>query len=136
MLAALAVIGVAIAVGLWISSGGDGGADADADARQGSEHLGEWLTQIATYDSSQSEDVVDRGISSFAASGLEVDVLLSDDFASLAPGSWTFYESAWPTSDEAVARCVEIGRTERNQCLARLLSDDEADRDQVRFVGE
>lgn len=137
------MIAVAALIGVWISSagddgddggdGGDGGAQT-SDSRPGAEHLGMWLTQIATFDGSLSEDRVEQGIESFAAQGLDVDVLRSDDFASLTPGSWVFYAGASTTPEEAVERCVEIGRTDRSQCLARLLSDDEADRGEVRFV--
>lgn len=130
------MIAVAALVGVWIgSTGGNGDGDGSgSDPRPGAEHLGEWLTQIATFDGDLSESRAQQGVESFAAQGLDVDVLRSDDFASLPPGSWIFYESASPTADEAVERCVELGRTDRNQCLAVLLSDNEADRDQVEFV--
>jgi hypothetical protein len=136
-IAAVAVVAVAALIGVWISSGDDDGgvgSDAGSDPRPGAEHLGQWLTQIATFDGDLPESRVEQGVEAFASQGLEVDVLRSDDFASISPGSWVFYESAWPTGDEAVDRCVEIGRTGRNECLARLLSDDEADRGEVRFV--
>jgi hypothetical protein len=136
-LAALAVVGIAILGGIVVSEAisdddGSGGGGTAGDERPGSEHLGQWLVQVQTFDSSISTERVQASVDSLAAEGLEVDVLLSDDFASLEPGSWVFYESALPTADEAVARCVELGRTEQN-CFARLLSDDPADRDQVQF---
>jgi hypothetical protein len=136
-IAALVVVGAAILGGILVSEaisdddGSDDGATA-GDERPGSEHLGQWLVQIQTFDSSISADRVQASVDALAAEGLEVEVLLSDDFAALEPGSWVFYESALPTADEAAARCVELGRTEQN-CFARLLSDDPADRDQVQF---
>jgi hypothetical protein len=136
-IAALVVVGVAIVGGILVSEAidDDDGSDdggAAGDERPGSEHLGQWLVQVQTFDSSISTERVQASVDSLAAQDLEVEVLLSDDFASLEPGSWVFYESAWPTAEEAVARCVELGRTDQD-CFARLLSDDPADRDQVQF---
>jgi hypothetical protein len=136
-IAALAVVGVAILGGILVSEAirdddGSGDSATAGDDRPGSEHLGRWLTQVQTFNRDISADRVQASVDSLAAGGLEVEVLLSDDFASLEPGSWVFYESSWPTADEAVARCVELGRTERN-CFARLLTDDPADRNQVQF---
>ena len=140
-IAALAVIGIAILGGILVSEairddGSDGSGTAPInDERPGSEDLGRWLVQIQTFNSGIDADRVQASVDALAAEGLESEVLLSDDFASLEPGSWVFYESSWPTVEEAVARCVELGRTERN-CFARLLTDDPADRDQVQFPGD
>jgi hypothetical protein len=92
-----------------------------------------WLTIVGTFQGEETPERMAASVTEMAGRGLDVDALRTDALASLEPGLWVLVESDWPTPDEAVERCVELGLEDRSRCFARLASQDEADRQEVRF---
>ena len=115
-------------VGASTAAGGDSVLTAAP-----SELQDRWLTIVGTFEGDETPERMADSVTEMAGRGLEVDALRTDALASLEPGLWVLVESDWGTAEEAVARCVELGLADRSRCFARLATDDEADRQQVRF---
>ncbi|MEU9850867.1 protein kinase [Streptomyces sp. NPDC047985] len=89
---------------------------------------GRWIAQLHSEPISAGVAVRDQRLAAVRRSVPEVEVLRSDDYASLRPGYWVFYAPG-PFTDgrSALAFCAERGRTTANACIGRYLSANSAD---------
>lgn len=77
-----------------------------------------WVVSLGSY-FSESEALA--AYPTLPASG----VLHTNQYASLNPDIWmVYYDGGYTSGTEAVGYCFDIGRTDRNSCYARRLSDD------------
>lgn len=102
---------------------------ASAAARVQPSASGVWIAQLASVPVSAGPAELQKELNQIRAAVPGAQYLLSSDYASLNPGFWVvYYPGPFSDGTQAVEYCAAHGRTSRNQCLGRFLSDDLRDK--------
>jgi serine/threonine protein kinase len=89
---------------------------------------GTWIAQLGSVPVSAGSSALQSELAQVWQQIPGAQYLVSDDYASLRPGYWMiYYDGSFANGTEAVAYCAAHGRTTRNQCIGRFLSNNPAD---------
>ncbi len=90
---------------------------------------GVWIAQLASVPVSAGSGDLQQELTQARADVPGAQYLLSSDYASLNPGYWVVYHpGSFPDGTQAVEYCAAHGRTSKNQCVGRFLSNSPQDK--------
>jgi serine/threonine protein kinase len=85
---------------------------------------GKWIAQLASVPVTAGFAELQKELSQVRAEIPGAEYLLSSDYASLNPGYWVvYYLGSLSDGTQAVDYCAAHGRTSKNQCVGRFLSN-------------
>lgn len=103
--------------------------EAQADAALAEVPVDSWVAQLAAVPVDAGRDVLDSAMETVRQQVPEVQVLRSDDYASLSPGFWVlYYPGRFSSGTEAIRFCDSRGRTTNHDCYSTYLSHSHDDR--------
>jgi hypothetical protein len=95
---------------------------------------GTWIAQLASVAFTEGDEGRVAILADVRHVIPDAQVLVSDDYDALRPGYWVVYHAGPFTSGrDALAFCDARGRTTKNSCIGRFLSDSISDRTRMCF---
>lgn len=93
---------------------------------------GVWIAQLASVPISAGPAQIQQVLAEVRADIPNAQYLNSSDYASLNPGYWVvYYMGSFSDGDQALHYCAAHGRTNKNQCVGRFLSNDVRDKSYI-----
>lgn len=88
-----------------------------------------WIAQLASVPVTAGFAELQKELGQVRAEIPGAEYLLSSDYASLNPGYWVvYYLGSFSDGTQAIEYCAAHGRTSRNQCVGRFLSNNLQDK--------
>jgi eukaryotic-like serine/threonine-protein kinase len=95
---------------------------------------GVWIAQLASVPISAGSAQLQQVLAEVRTDIPNAQYLDSSDYASLNPGYWVvYYMGSFGDGDQALHYCAAHGRTNKNQCVGRFLSNDIRDKSYICF---
>jgi hypothetical protein len=95
---------------------------------------GVWIAQLASVPTSAGRAQLQRMLGEISIEIPGAQYLDSSNYASLNPGYWVvYYRGAFNDGNQALRYCAAHGRSTRNQCVGRFLSQDIRDKSYICF---
>jgi serine/threonine-protein kinase len=95
---------------------------------------GSWIAQLASVPVTAGLGQLQRELAQIQTEIPGAQYLDSSDYASLSPDYWVvYYAASFTDGNQALLYCASHGRTTRNDCVGRFLSNDIADKSYICF---
>jgi eukaryotic-like serine/threonine-protein kinase len=96
--------------------------------------MGAWIAQLASVPVGAGSAQLQRTLDQIRTEIPGAQYLDSSNYASLNPGYWVvYYNGSFSDGNQALSYCASHGRTTRNQCVGRFLSNDVQDKSYICF---
>ncbi len=95
---------------------------------------GAWIAQLASVSVGAGSAQLQRTLDQIRTEIPGAQYLDSSNYASLNSGYWVvYYNGPFSDGNQALSYCASHGRTTRNQCVGRFLSNDVRDKSYICF---
>lgn len=101
---------------------------------QSTQSPGVWIAQLASVPKSAGSAQLQQALNEITLEIPGAQYLDSSSYASLNSGYWVVYfNGSFSDGNQALGYCANHGRTTRNQCVGRFLSNDPRDKSYICF---